>query len=62
MLGTRIDPGFLHGSLHHNGGILFFLLALFVVLLWMWWLNRGENRSNRKLPEEQQPAKVAYKV
>jgi exosortase len=46
MLGTHVDPGFLHGKLHHDGGILFFLLALFAVLLLMWMLSRGENPSS----------------
>jgi exosortase len=27
-LGTRVDPGFLYGKLHHNGGILFFGIAV----------------------------------
>lgn len=44
MLGTRVDPAFLHGDLHHNGGILFFLLALVALLLLLWLLNRNENR------------------
>jgi exosortase len=44
MLGTRVDPAFLHGDLHHNGGILFFLLALGALLLLLWLLNRNENR------------------
>jgi len=44
MLGTRVDPGFLHGNLHRHGGILFFLLALFAVLLLLWLLNGRENR------------------
>jgi len=44
MLGTRVDPGFLHGNLHRHGGILFFLLALFTVLLLLWLLNRSENQ------------------
>jgi exosortase len=44
MLGTRVDSGFLHGNLHRHGGILFFLLALFAVLLLLWLLNRSENR------------------
>jgi len=47
MLGTRVDPGFLHGNLHRHGGILFFLLALFVVLLLLWLLHRSENRYPR---------------
>jgi exosortase len=46
MLGTHVDPGFLHGNLHRNGGILFFLLALSAVLLVMWMLSRGENQSS----------------
>ncbi|HXM12202.1 MAG TPA: exosortase/archaeosortase family protein [Terriglobales bacterium] len=38
-LGTRVDPGFLTGKLHHNGGILFFGVAVAAVatLLWMLW-------------------------
>ena len=44
MLGTRVAPGFLHGNLHRHGGILFFLLALFTVLLLLWLLHRGENQ------------------
>jgi len=45
MLGTRVDPGFLHGNLHRKGGIFFFLIALFAVLLLLWLLSKGENRS-----------------
>jgi exosortase len=44
MLGTRVDPGFLHGNLHRHGGIVFFLLALGVVVLLLWLLHRSENR------------------
>lgn len=61
MLGTHVDPGFLHGNLQRQGGILFFLLALFVVLLLMWLLNRGKNPSSGKLPQGQQPADVPQK-
>lgn len=32
LLSIYVDPGFLHGSLHRDGGIVFFLLAL--ALLW----------------------------
>ncbi len=42
MLGTRVDPGFLHGNLHRHGGVVFFLLALSAVLLLLWFLSRGE--------------------
>jgi exosortase len=44
MLGTRVDPGFLHGNLHRQGGILFFLLALVAVFFLLWLLHRRENK------------------
>lgn len=47
MLGTRVDPGFLHGNLHRHGGIVFFLLALFAVVLLLWLLSRNENQYSR---------------
>jgi len=49
MLGTRVDPGFLHGSLHHDGGIIFFLLALGAMLLLLWLLSRNENQLSKKV-------------
>lgn len=42
MLGTKVDPGYLHGRLHHQGGILFFLLALFAVFAILWFLRRHD--------------------
>lgn len=42
MLGTRIDRGFLSGRLHHEGGIIFFLIALATVLLVIAFLRRRE--------------------
>jgi exosortase len=47
MLGTHVDPGFLHGNLHRQGGIVFFLLALLAVFLLLWLLSRGENEGRR---------------
>ena len=41
-LGTRVDSGFLDGRLHHNGGIVFFSLAVFVQVILLWLLRRGE--------------------
>jgi exosortase len=46
MLGVHVDPGFLHGSLHEKGGIVFFILALLIVLLLLWVLGRGENKTS----------------
>ena len=44
MLGTRVDPGFLTGRLHHQGGIIFFAVALVCVFAMIWLLKRGEGR------------------
>jgi exosortase len=58
MLGTRVDPGFLHGDLHRHGGIVFFLVALFVVLLLLWLLNRSE----KKLSDGPSPAQTPTNI
>jgi len=42
MLGTRVDRGFLTGRLHHDGGIVFFLIALAIIFALLWLLRRGE--------------------
>jgi exosortase len=42
MLGSRVDPSYLTGRLHHHGGIVFFLIALALVFLILWILRRGE--------------------
>ena len=42
LLANYVDPGFLHGRLHKEGGVVFFLIGL--ALLWpiYLWLRRGE--------------------
>jgi exosortase len=45
MLGTKVDPGFLTGRLHHHGGVVFLLIALLVIFLLLWILRKGEQRS-----------------
>jgi exosortase len=62
MLGTRVDPGFLHGNLHHHGGIVFFLLALFVWLLLLWLLSRTENQISGNVGHRQNPASAEQQV
>jgi exosortase len=42
MLGTRVDPGYLTGKLHHQGGILFFVLALACLFIAIWMCRRIE--------------------
>ena len=41
-LGTRVDPGFLDGKLHHNGGIVFLGLALVAQIFVLWLLMKSE--------------------
>lgn len=49
MLAIRVDPGFLTGKLHHQGGFVFFLATL--LLLFPIWrlLQRTERRRARSL-------------
>jgi len=41
-LGTRVDPGFLEGNLHHHGGIVFLAIAVAIVSVFIWILRRSE--------------------
>jgi exosortase len=41
-LGTRVDPGFLTGKLHHHGGIIFFGLSVIAMGGVLWALRRTE--------------------
>lgn len=42
ILAEYVDPGFLYGRLHHEGGVVFFLLGLLLLLPILWLLQRGE--------------------
>lgn len=46
-LATKVDPSFLTGRFHRQGGIIFFLIALFGIFLLLWILRRGENHDSR---------------
>jgi len=47
MLGTRVDPSFLSGRLHHQGGIVFFMISLAVLVVLLWVLRRAEGHIPR---------------
>ena len=55
VLATRVDPGFLTGRLHHQGGIVFFMISLAVLVLLLWILRRAEAR---RPPLELNPLKL----
>jgi exosortase len=42
LLANYVDPDFLYGRLHHQGGVVFFLFGLGLLVPLYWWLRRGE--------------------
>ncbi len=44
-LGTRVDPGFLDGRLHHDGGIIFLALAVMLIVILLLALRKTETRG-----------------
>ena len=42
MLTIRVDPAFMTGELHHDGGIVFFMFSLIAVFVLLWMLRRAE--------------------
>lgn len=44
-LGTRLNPSFLHGSLHQHGGPIFLGLAVLMIVALLWILRRAERRA-----------------
>jgi exosortase len=49
ILAQYVDPSFLYGRLHHDGGVVFFLLGLLLLLPILWSLQRAEKSTNRVL-------------
>jgi len=49
MLAMKVDPGFLKGSLHHEGGIVFYLLALGGLLVGLRALQSAERHQGRSV-------------
>ena len=52
MLGTRVDPSFLTGTLHHRGGIVFFLIALAGLVLLIRLLKEPDSHTHSKVADE----------
>ena len=46
MLGTRVDPGFLNGRLHHHGGVIWLAIALVVIFFLLWILREDKSGHN----------------
>ena len=50
LLANYVDPGFLFGNLHRQGGVVFFLLGLGLLVPLYWLLKRGENSTGMVRP------------
>ncbi len=50
LLGTYVDQRILQSSLHREGGIPFFILALLLMAPILYWLRRGEGQSTCGIP------------
>jgi exosortase len=44
LLAMYIDPGFLYGRLHHQGGVVFFLIGVVLLLPVLFFLQRSETK------------------
>ena len=42
LLAVHVDPSFLTGRLHRDGGFVFFLLGMLILLPLLWWLQKTE--------------------
>ena len=45
LLANYVDPGFLYGNLHREGGVVFFVIGLMLLVPVMWLLQRGEPKN-----------------
>jgi exosortase len=45
LLASYVDPGFLYGRLHREGGVVFFLLGLLLLAPLLWLLQRTEHKT-----------------
>jgi len=56
LLAMHVDPGFLTGQLHHEGGIVFFLLALVLLFpLFAALVKSDGGDSSNRTPDERLP-------
>jgi exosortase len=61
MLGTRVDKGYLTGKIHHQGGILYFLIALVCILALVWILWREECSSSNSNLNSANPIAISVR-
>jgi exosortase len=54
LLANYVNPNFLYGKLHHQGGVVFFLIGLALLLPVFWLLRKGEAPAHRGALEAQE--------
>jgi exosortase len=56
LLATYVDPGFLYGNLHREGGVVFFMIGLLLMVPVFWILQNGEHAPNPPVAKLAAPA------
>jgi exosortase len=56
MLATYVDPGFLYGNLHREGGVVFFMIGLLLMVPFFWILQAGEHAQDLETVKLSAPA------
>jgi exosortase len=51
MLASYVDPGFLYGNLHHEGGVVFFMMGLLLMVPVFWILRTSESVADLQAPK-----------
>ena len=56
MLASYVDPGFLYGNVHHEGGVVFFMIGLLLMVPVFWILQTREPAADLPAPKIPAPA------
>jgi exosortase len=56
LLANYVNPAFLTGNLHRQGGVVFFLIGIALLLPVFWILRSGEARPRQAVTQQNQPA------
>jgi exosortase len=56
LLSLYVDPSFLKGSLHRDGGFVFFFLGLAILAVALIWIRKAERRHGSSTPSTLSPA------
>jgi len=60
-LGTRVNPSYLHGSLHRQGGVVFLGLSVAMLVLVLWALRKTEPAGAERVRERHEEPQILLK-